>query len=108
MKIIYNNLLPFRNFEAVNLCGFIFARKQYCPLSERAIIHERIHTEQMKEMLFLFFYIWYLIEWLIRFIHFRNALQAYYAISFEKEAYENQYSASYLKKRKWGSFLNYL
>lgn len=34
MKVIYNNIIPFRGFTAINLFGFIFARKEYKPLPE--------------------------------------------------------------------------
>ena len=49
MKVIYNKLIPFKPFAAINLFGFVFARKEYKPLYERTLNHERIHTEQMKE-----------------------------------------------------------
>jgi hypothetical protein len=42
MKIIYNKVIPFKGFKAINLFGFLFARK---PLSESDINHETIHTE---------------------------------------------------------------
>ena len=48
MKIIYNKIIPFKGFLAINLFGFLFARKK---LTEVNINHEKIHTEQMKELL---------------------------------------------------------
>ena len=41
----------------------------------------------MKEMYYIFFYIWYAIEFLVHFAKTRNTDKAYRAISFEREAY---------------------
>ena len=55
------------------------------------INHEKIHIEQQKELLIVFFYIIYFVEWLFK---------GYENISFEKEAYKNQGNLYYLKTRK--------
>ena len=49
MKVIYNSLIPFKGFSAINLFGIVFARKEYKELSRRTLNHEAIHTAQMKE-----------------------------------------------------------
>jgi len=59
----------------------------------------------MRELLFIFFYIWYLIEWLIRSLIYWNTSKAYRNICFEKEAYNNEKNIDYLKTRKHFSFL---
>ena len=98
MKIVYNRLIPFPGFIAMNLFGVLFVRSEYKDLiSEVTINHESIHTAQMKEMLYVFFYIWYFIEWVIRLIF--NTSTAYRSISFEQEAYYNQLDFNYLKNR---------
>ena len=102
-KIIYNSVIPFKGFKAINLFGVLFVRKNAI-INERTIRHEAIHTAQMKEMLYIFFYVWYLIEWLIR-LPFGNA---YRNISFEREAYDNQDDLSYLKNRKRFAFTRYI
>jgi hypothetical protein len=79
MKIIYNNIIPFPGYKAINLFGLLFVRKDAI-MSEEDINHESIHTAQMKEMLYTFFYIWYIIEWVIRLFKKGNA---YRNISFE-------------------------
>lgn len=66
--------------------------------------HEQIHWVQQKEMLCLFFYLWYLIEWFIKLFKYKN--KAYYAISFEREAYDNESNLNYLKTRKSFAWLN--
>lgn len=105
MKIIYNNLIPFPGFKAINLFGILFARKGEI-INEKTILHESIHTAQMKEMLYLGFYLWYIIEWIIKlFIYGGNS---YRNISFEKEAYNNEDNPKYLETRKHYSWLKLL
>lgn len=104
MKLIYNNLIPFKGYKAINLFGILFVRKG-CTMSEADINHEAIHTAQMKEMLYVFFYVWYIIEWIIRLFMKGNA---YRNISFEREAYANQNNRSYLNTRKRYAWLNFL
>ena len=55
---------------------------------------------------FLFFYLWYVIEWFIRI--FINGSKAYKSLCFEREAYQNDDNLDYLKTRKWFSFLKYI
>lgn len=84
MKIIYNNTLP---FKCINIFGLIFARKG-AKITERDLNHKYIHTAQMRELLYVGFYIWYIIEYLIRLIIYLDFKKAYRMISFEQEAYE--------------------
>ena len=108
MKIIYNNILPLKGFAAINLFGVIFARKGYEPLSETAINHEAIHTAQMMELLYIFFYFMYAVEWITLLILYRDSNKAYRNISFEREAYANQSDKDYLKERKKHDFIFYM
>ncbi len=107
MKILYSKYFPPKNFGAINLFGLIIARKDYGKLSEVDLNHERIHTRQMLEMLVIFFYLFYVIEWGIRLIQYRNRLRAYYNISFEREAYTNMHNLSYLKGRRYFAYMLY-
>lgn len=107
MKIIRNNIIPFKGFSAINLFGILFARKG-AMINEITINHESIHTAQMKELLYVIFYLWYFIEWLIKLCKYRNSKKAYRNIRFEREAYANQYYPDYLKYRKKFSFIDYL
>ena len=98
MRIINNRIIPFgKNFLAINLFGTIFTKGH---LSPRVLNHEYIHTLQQRELLFLGFYLWYLGEWLFRLIQYRDPLQAYRNISFEREAYEIDSNLDYPKLRK--------
>ena len=107
MKIIYNRWLPPKRFKAINLFGFIFARHGV-ELIDPAKRHESIHTAQMREMFYIFFYLWYGVEWLVRLVQYRNAMIAYYNISFEREAYTNERNVNYLTDRKCWAWCGYL
>ncbi len=104
MIIICTRFMPLRRFAAVNLFGILFAPAGMAP-APRTIRHEAIHTAQMKEMLYLFFYLWYLIEWFIRLFGRGNA---YRNIAFEKEAYLHEQNRNYLKQRKPFGWIRYL
>ena len=107
MKVVKNRFIPPRGFSYVNLFGVLFTRRDRL-ISSVELNHEQIHTEQMKEMLYVFFYLWYLIEWLVRIIILIYSHKAYRAISFEQEAYSNQENLTYLEGRKRYSWLSYL
>ena len=86
----------------------MFARRECLPLSEQILCHEAIHTQQIKELLFVGFYICYVFEWLVRLLYHRDSKKAYKAISFEREAFENDADSNYLKCRKLFAFVNYM
>lgn len=104
MKTIRNKILPFPGYRAINLFGVLFVRGEV-KIGSKTITHESIHTAQMKEMLYIPFYIWYVIEWLIRLACCFNPHQAYRNISFEKEAYQHDNDIEYLKDRKHFNWL---
>ena len=103
MRIIRNNIIPFPGYKAMNLFGVLFVRGNAI-IDEKTLNHEKIHTSQIKEMLYVFFYVWYVIEWLFRL----PKGNAYRSISFEREAYENDSDINYLKNRKHFAFLKYI
>ena len=105
MKIIINNILPPKGFKCINLFGILLCRKQ---LNKIDINHETIHTKQMQELLYIFFYLWYVIEYLVKLIIYRNTKLAYRNISFEREAYQNQYNLDYLSHRRHYSWFSYI
>lgn len=107
MKIIKNKIIPPRGFSYVNLFGVLFTRREKT-ISNVELNHEMIHTEQMKEMLYVFFYLCYVMEWLVRLIILRDSHKAYRAISFEQEAYANQENLTYLDGRKRYHWLTYV
>lgn len=104
MKIIHNRFLPPRRFDAINLMGFLFCRKGVI-MTQDLIQHERIHTCQMREMLFVGFYLWYVVEWLIR---LPIGGGAYRKIAFEREAYAHMNDDNYILHRKPYAWVRYL
>lgn len=114
MRIIYNNLIPIDGFVALNLFGVLFIRRKYrnrinknYEYKTRILNHENIHTAQMKETLYIGFYIMYFIYYLILLLYYRNASKAYRKIPFEQEAYNNEPDIDYLGKRKKYAFFKY-
>ena len=105
--IKYCKWFPPKGFSAICLFGLIIHNREN-GLLERTIRHEKIHARQQLEMLGIPFMIWYGIEWLIRLIQYKDTKQAYYNISFEREAYANEHKLEYLKDRRWYNFLKYL
>ena len=109
MKKIVNNIIPFKGFTAITIWPLIFVRndneKYYTDVVER---HEYIHGEQQKEMLIIFFLLWYGIEWLVKLVYYRNRMTAYKNISFEREAYKNQNDLAYLDIRKHYAWTKYI
>ena len=104
MKIIRNKYIPFQGYKAMNLFGVLFVRGN-ARIDDITLNHEKIHTAQIKELWYVFFYLWYVTEWLIRLFMKGNA---YRNISFEREAYDNQYDLDYLKSRKRFDFMKYI
>lgn len=103
MKIIRNKYTPFLGFRCVNLFGVLFVRGNK-ELSDVTINHEAIHTAQWKELWYIGFLLWYVIEWLIRL----PKGNAYRNISFEREAYTNDKNLTYLQTRKRFAFVKYI
>jgi hypothetical protein len=98
MRTIVNRFIPFKGFKAINLFGFVFVREGV-KMKPYSYNHEAIHSAQMRELLFVPFYIIYFVEWVYRLIKLRNLQKAYRAISFEREAYANQSNYNYLTNR---------
>lgn len=104
MKIIRNNIIPFKGYAAINLFGILFVRKD-ANITKEMLNHEEIHTAQMKEMLYVPFYLWYMVEWIVRLFKKGNA---YRNISFEREAYANEDNLDYLDTRECFKWIDYL
>ena len=109
MVIIKNNILPFKNYLAMAIWPFVFVRKdkedKWTPRKAR---HELIHFHQQREMLMIFFFVWYRTEWLIRLLKYRNSDKAYRNISFEREAYSHENDINYIENRRFWAWLKYL
>lgn len=99
MKVIYNSIIPFKGFKAINIFGILFARKGAC-IDEITIRHESIHTKQIIETLVIGFYLIYLTNWIVNLFIYGFNKKAYYNILFEKEAYMYEWCYNYLNGRK--------
>ena len=88
--------------DAITLYPFIVGKN----LDKITLNHERIHMRQEAEMLIIPFYLWYVVEYLVK--RFKYGNDAYYHISFEKESYYNQFDPNYLSKRKPYSWVKYI
>lgn len=75
-------------------------------MSEKDFNHEAIHTAQMKEMLYVFFYIWYFVEWLLELFTYGST--AYHTNTFEREAFDNDDNLTYLDTRPRFAWWKYL
>ena len=108
MRTIENTILPPKGYKAITLGPFIFIKKGTV-LSYRDINHEAIHWEQQKEMIIIPFFLWYVVEFIIKYIYYGfNWHKAYRSISFEREAYSNQETMTYLNVREPFAWINYI
>lgn len=92
-----------QDFLAICLFGFVFSVR---PLSRQELNHELIHAAQQRELLYLPFFIWYGLEWIVLYFKYRDGMEAYQNIRFEKEAYRHQADLLYLKNRKHYHYLS--
>jgi hypothetical protein len=105
--VIKTKILP-KNVLAMAIWPFILVNASR-ELRPDTIAHEKIHLRQQLELLLVFFYLWYGIEYLIRLIQYKgDDYLAYKNISFEREAFENEDVNGYLDYRPPFNFTNYL
>lgn len=108
--IIYND--GFLNYfswafdiAGISLFPFIILKTKYkngisyfIKKGKETINHETIHFQQALELFVIPFYILYILEWILKLPFYGK--KAYYNISFEKEAYNNEKKFNYIKNRK--------
>lgn len=101
MLIIRNNILPLgKSYAAINLFGILFVKRDV-RITPELVNHERIHTYQQRELLFIIFYVVYVLEWLGRLVLCGgNGYRAYKSLSFEREAYAHGDDLGYLARRR--------
>jgi hypothetical protein len=105
--VVFKYLTP-KGFRGITFFPFVFLSDKKDKLNPVFVNHEKIHIRQQMELLVIPFFIWYGFEFLVRFIQFKNRREAYYNISFEKEAYQKEKDLYYLKQRSFWSFFKYL
>lgn len=133
-KIRYNSrlakMLLWGNFNTITLAAWVCTKcKSKEEMPQHIRNHECIHARQWVECMlasgviiwalvlfadisawwfslsFLMFYILYVLEYLIKLIPYGN--DAYRNISFEREAYDNQYDSNYLENGDYFMWLHY-
>ena len=106
--IIYSKFLVPKGFLGITLFPFVFLRSKQLKTNVTLVNHELIHLRQQLELLVLPFYIWYGLEYVLRFLKYRNHQEAYRNICFEREAYSKENDLEYLKTRSFWRFLKFL
>lgn len=100
LKIISGNFA-----RAMAIFPFIIVKSESLKNDRELINHEKIHFKQQLELFLIPFYIWYFLEYIIRYAKYRNQYLAYRHISFEREAYDFDQQLNYLQYRKPYAFL---
>lgn len=108
MKVIVSKYLTPVGFRALTIYPFVILRDVKDAEDSVLINHEKIHLRQQVELLWVFFFVWYGLEFLVHWMRLRNKYAAYRAISFEQEAYENEKDLYYLKQRYFWNFIRFL
>lgn len=110
MKTIVCKHFPFKGFVALTVYPFLFVREENAKRMTYAEVrnHEHIHAKQQVEMLWLFFFVCYGVEYLVRLVQHCDSIKAYYNISFEREAYAHQSDLNYLTHRNHFAWFNHI
>ncbi len=106
--IVHAPLLLKKDFSGMAIFPFVFIKHPEVRHNQTVINHEKIHLMQEVEMLWIGFFIWYLLEFMLKWILYRNMWKAYRNISFEREAYAHEGDFLYIKNRRMWHFLRYL
>jgi len=101
-------ILPKLSANAMAIFPFILLKSKAQKQDQILINHEQIHLQQQLELFVFPFYFFYLLNYCINLVKYRNHYQAYFNISFEKEAYHFEKDLNYLSKRKWCSWIKFL
>ncbi|GAB3717668.1 hypothetical protein GCM10027592_59920 [Spirosoma flavus] len=98
--------IPSLRPDGMALFPFILVRR---PNPDKILLnHERIHLRQQAELGIILFYLWYVVEYLIRRFQYRDHYTAYRNISFEREAFSNEQNLTYLSTRRLWCFWHYV
>ena len=108
MIVVVSKFVFRRSFSGIALWPFVLLKYDHLKKNLVFLNHERIHLRQQVELLIIFFYLWYGLEYLIRVIQYKNRHLAYRNISFEREAYANEKDLQYIHRRPFWKFLKYL
>lgn len=131
VPIIRNSVIPFEGYKAMAMFPVVFVRKD-CEFSDTDMNHETIHLCQQAEVAgaaaallavavlatgaspwwiaaaLPLFYLWYALEYAVRYVGYSRPKEAYRNISFEQEAYLNEQDPDYPVKRKPFAWAGYM
>jgi len=105
--IVAKYLIP-KGYRGMAVFPFILIKYDFDKSNGVFVNHEKIHLRQQLELLVIPFFVWYVLEYLIRLVQYQNMDLAYRNISFEREAYAKETELDYLKNRSFFQFLNYI
>ena len=107
MIVFQLKLLNKTKINGITLFPFIFLQVKSLKNNKVLMNHEKIHIYQQLELLIIFFYLWYVVEYYYWYIKLKDKNLAYHNISFEREAYAQEQDLNYLEHRKIWSFWKY-
>ena len=107
MIVLQLKLLKKTKINGITLFPFIFLRDKSLKNNKVLMNHEKIHIYQQLELLIIFFYLWYVVEYYYWYIKLKDKNLAYRNICFEREAYAQEQDLNYLEHRKIWSFWKY-
>ncbi len=107
-KIVVFPYILTRSFVAVTIFPFIILKRKEFKDDFVLINHEKIHIKQQIELLWFLFFAWFILEYFIRLIQYKDFYLAYKNISFEREAYDREHQIEYLSSRPHFAFIHYL
>ncbi len=99
-------LLKWFWYSAITVYPFVLIRER--DYSRVVLNHEYIHLKQQLEMLIVFAYVWFAIEFLFKLLYYRNFRKAYMSVSFEREAVAGERLIGYLSVRKPYTWLKFI
>lgn len=105
--LVTKYLIP-KGYRGLTVFPFVFVKCRLDKINDVFINHERIHLRQQLEMLIVPFFIWYFLEFCLKWIQYKNFDLGYRNISFEREAYANEKQIDYIKNRSFWKFLKYI
>lgn len=105
MFLVVSRFLIPKGFRGMTVFPFVIVGDAADKENAVLVNHEKIHIRQQLELLVLPFFVWYLLDFLLKWRRYRNWNEAYRNIIFEREAYANEKDLDYLKSRPFWNFL---
>lgn len=117
-------LLCLSGCSTIAIGPLVFSKRSEDRIAQVDKNHETVHAVQWTEVtaifgLFIFilqlifsfsawwyliapvaYYIWYVLEWLVKLVILQDSRSAYKSVSFEMEAYDNQHDCNYVENRR--------